>query len=206
MADRQFTSKKMRWLNSICSDVTVSHVAFRIAYTIGDHFNSTTYEAWPSNQRMASRIGVAMKTVQRATGELERQGWLHVRRARGRLVTNRYRLRWPEGAIEPADKEAPKTRQDSSQKQDMGVRQSYLDILLRTSSTGRRERPMNFPDRGLYEQRLIQRYGPTAEHALSELNRQSPELLNLVCAAEKDGQFTAADMSALLLHVRSLDK
>jgi hypothetical protein len=205
MTARPFNLKKMKWLNAVCKDCKISPTAFRVAYLLGDHFNSISGEAWPSHQRLASSLCIATKTIQRAARELEIHGWLEVRRSRGRRTTNRYRPHWPSGKVPVyEDRSDPNTGHLRPQTGDENVPQSYLPNLLRTSLSRGREKKSRFLDRGLYEQRIGQKFGPRAEEALVELNKNDPELLDILCRAEKDGQLTAADMHGLQLHLASL--
>jgi len=205
MAAQPFNRDKMRWLNAVCKDCNVSATAFRIAYLLGDHFNSVTGVAWPSHKRLASIICAATKTVQRGLRELENRGWITIQRSRSRRTTNRYRLHWPVGE-ERADKDksVPNNGHSKANKEDEDVSQSYLSNLPRTSLSGSRGKKSHFPDRGLYEQKIIERFGPRAEEALVELNKTAPHLLDAICRAEKDGELTAADMHGLQLHLASL--
>lgn len=172
---------------------------------LGDHFNSVTGVAWPSHKRVASYLCIATKTVQRSVRELENRGWLTIQRSRSRRTTNRYRPHWPSGrTTAEGDNSGPNNGHLSANKGDEHVRQSFLENLLRTSLSGSRGKKANFPDRGLYEQHILERFRGDAEQLLTELNEHAPDVLNVVCRAQKEGKLTAADWYGLRLYLRSL--
>ena len=203
MTAQHFYRNKMRWLNELCRDCAVSPMEFRIAYLIADHLNSVSGDAWPSHRRIASGLCVTTKTVQRAAKELESKGWLQVRRSK-RKRTNRYRLRWPGKADAQEDNLGLNSGQFSPPIEDTDVRQSFLDNPPRTFSTGHRGRKPYFPDRGLYEQQITERFGPETQDLLQMLHENAPDILNSICRAQKFGTLTAEHLVAARSHLFSL--
>jgi hypothetical protein len=204
MTTRPFNRDKMQWLTAICKDYNISATSFRIAYLIGDHFNSMSGEAWPSHQRIASILRVATKTVQRAARDLEDHGWLEIRRSRSRRSSNRYRIRRPTGVESSSrDNSEPSSGHLGPRKGDDNVRQSFSENLTRTFLNGSRGKT-HFPDRGRYEQQLIERFGDDAEQIVTELHERASDVLDVVCLAQKENQLTEADWSGLRLFLQSL--
>lgn len=205
MATHPFHRNKMIWLNAICKDCGVSATAFRIAYFIADHLNSISGDAWPSHNRIASKLCITTKTVQRASRELERSGWLKIQHSRSRRTTNRYRPCWPDGnGAFNQDNSALNSGNITPNTGDENVPQSYLANLLRTSLRGHRGQTVRFPDRGLFEQRIVRRFGSEAEELLTQLDKHAPDVLNAICVAEKQGDLTLTHVQAARLYLQSL--
>jgi hypothetical protein len=82
------------WLNRVLSDVELSPNAFKVAFKIGQHFNSRQGgAAWPSSLTIATGIGIDQATVIRAVRQLRERGHLIVEPGRpGRGHSNRYRM------------------------------------------------------------------------------------------------------------------
>src|SRR3569832_264819 len=95
MDARSYNRQKMQWLNAVNLECSVSSTAFRVAYLIADHQNQVTGFAWPSRTRLAGKICLSTRSIQRAVVQLEELGWLAVDRQKER--SNQYRLRWPPG-------------------------------------------------------------------------------------------------------------
>lgn len=68
----------------------IKGAARRAAFQIADAHNEGRGDAWPSYRLMAAREGVSQKTMEFGVRQLERLGFLHVERRRGR--SNYYRL------------------------------------------------------------------------------------------------------------------
>lgn len=200
---RTFSRKKMRWLNAISKDSAVSATAFRVAYLIGDHLNVGSEDAWPSHRRLASMLSLTTKTIQRTSGQLERRGWLTIKRSPQEKTSNRYRLRWPPGMEEP-DNSVPQGRQAEEGEAVPDVRQSFLQNPSRTYLSGRRGRETYFPDRAQYEQLLALRFQPDGEELIYQLHKAAPELLHRLCIGERDATITDADVDGAKLYLKSL--
>jgi hypothetical protein len=191
-----FHRNRMRWLNAVFYDCSMSPMSCRIAFLIADHLNSVSGDAWPSIDRIADRLCVSTKTVQRSVKELEQAGWLSVNRSKGRMRSNRYRPNlMNEETRQARDKFGRKTGRHSPKKEDSDVPQSYLRKLPKTFSQeafARKER--RFPDQGTYEERIIQRYGPHMRGHLEALAIRDPAALARLCREEKHGVLTESDL------------
>ena len=64
------------WVKQILADPVLSPTAKNIGVAISIHMNSKTKEAWPSHSTLAKMCGVAKRTAERGTRELERTGHL----------------------------------------------------------------------------------------------------------------------------------
>lgn len=196
-----FHRNKMRWLNAIFYDCSVSPMSSRVAFLIADHLNSVSGVAWPSVERIADRLCISTKTVQRSVKELEKAGWLSVNRSKGRRQSNRYRPNFvKEETARSRDKSGQKTGHLSPGKEDCGVPQSYLRKIHRTFSQAASEgKERRLPDQGTYEERIIERYGSHIRGHLETLATQNPAALTRICRAEKLGFLTTADINEMVL-------
>jgi hypothetical protein len=91
MAD-DFTRRKLKWLDQLSRDLSVSHAGFRLAYALSGHFNHDSGEAWPTQATLAAALGVSDRTVRTLTEELASQGYLSVKSGRGRHQSNRFSM------------------------------------------------------------------------------------------------------------------
>ncbi|WP_186293998.1 helix-turn-helix domain-containing protein [Bradyrhizobium guangdongense] len=201
---RAFNREKMQWLNAISLECEISSTAFRVAYLIADHQNSVAGFAWPSLARLAGKVCLSNKSIQRAVGQLERLGWLAVERRREH--SNRYRLIWPPGRApvptqtegNDADKTVLVERQERLTGGDKTVRQSYLTKHPKTFSSrlggGRQGTP--FPDQGKFEAEIIGRFGPRMIDVLEKLNEIDPRAVERLCRRAKDGSLSRTDIAA----------
>ncbi|WP_083543481.1 helix-turn-helix domain-containing protein [Bradyrhizobium sp. CCGE-LA001] len=206
---RAFNREKMQWLNAISLECEVNSTAFRVAYLIADHQNSVAGFAWPSLARLAGKVCLSNKSIQRAVGQLERLGWLEVERRRER--SNRYRLRWPPGrapAPRPtegndADKTVLVERQERLTGGDKTVRQSYLTKSLKTFSSrlGGGRQGTRFADQGKFEAEIIGRFGPGMIDVLEKLNEIDPRAVEQLCRRAKNGTLSRVDIAAAELTV-----
>jgi biotin operon repressor len=81
---------RAEWMDLIALDPTVSHVAFRPAGVIGSHFNKYSGDTFLNQEKLARVMGVSERTVWTAVNELERLGYLIVKRREfGTLTRNR---------------------------------------------------------------------------------------------------------------------
>lgn len=206
---RAFNREKMRWLNAVSHECEINSTAFRVAYLIADHQNSVAGFAWPSLARLAEKVCLSNKSIQRAVGQLERLGWLEVERKRER--SNRYRLRWPPGrgpvhtptAEMSADKIVPKSRQTRLTRWDKSVRQSYLTKHLKTYSSrlGEGWQGTPFTDQGKFEAEIIRQFGTDMIEVLEKLNEIEPSAVAQLCRRAKDGTLSHVDIAAAQLAV-----
>jgi hypothetical protein len=191
MADN-FSSRKMRWLNSIFFDPTIKATTCRIAYVIGDYLNRHTGDAWPAQATIARKIGACPKTVYRAIKELERRGQLSVRRG-GRAGTLRYAPIFVSNVRHPC----PPTS-------DLRVQESYLDKLLRTNlgATGvanAKGRVRNLA-RGHYEieiaERLRKELGIDGMAVLGFLAQIDDHIVAQMCERQQAGTLSSEELQA----------
>lgn len=199
--------EKMQWLNAVSLECEVSSTAFRVAYLIADHQNRVTGFAWPSLARLAERICLSSKSIQRAVGQLEKLGWLKVDRRRDR--SNRYRMAWPPGQKpspppkedDGEDKIVPNQGQHCPSGQGKTVRQSYLTKYPKTFSSrlGEGRLGKKFSDQGRYEAEIIGRFGPGMVEVLEKLNEVEPIAVERLCRMAKDGTLTLSDIAAARL-------
>lgn len=94
------TRKLFLWLDQVRSDPELSPSAFKVAYEIGQHFNSRHGgAAWPSSQTIATNIGVGKATVIRVVRQLRERGHLKIDPGKaGRGYSNKYFLILKKGA------------------------------------------------------------------------------------------------------------
>jgi DNA-binding transcriptional MocR family regulator len=77
---RSFTSRKLEILDAISMDPRVTAAEFRVAYRLIQHQNAETGAIFPSQDRLASQIGVKERTVRANIAGLVKKGWLDVNR------------------------------------------------------------------------------------------------------------------------------
>ncbi|MBR1174867.1 helix-turn-helix domain-containing protein [Bradyrhizobium sp. KB893862 SZCCT0404] len=109
---RSSTRKLFVWLDQVRGDAELSPVDFKVAYEIGQHFNSRHGgAAWPSSLTIATGIGVDKATVIRAVRRLRERGHLTVEPGcAGRGHSNRYRMSRPKIKGAPAHPLEPNKR------------------------------------------------------------------------------------------------
>lgn len=206
---KAFNREKMQWLNAISLECEINSTAFRVAYLIADHQNSVAGFAWPSLARLAGKVCLSNKSIQRAVGQLEGLGWLEVERRRER--SNRYRLRWPPGRApvptpaegNDADKTVLVERQTRLSRGDKTVRQSYLNKHLKNHSSGLGggRQGVRFSDQGRFEAEIIARFGPGMIDLLEKLNEIDAGAVEQLCRRAKDGTLSRVDIAAAELTV-----
>jgi Helix-turn-helix domain len=94
---KQFARQRHLWLEKVQATVARGELpqsAFSVAFELSRHINSKTRIAWPSEARIAKRLGLKEGTVQKRISQLRCAGFLIVRRANKKL-TNRYCLACP---------------------------------------------------------------------------------------------------------------
>jgi len=207
MEARVFNREKMQWLNAVNLECGVSSTAFRVAYLIADHHNRVTGFAWPSRARLAGKICLSSRSIQRAVVQLEELGWLVVDRQRER--SNRYRMSWPPGRkpsprpkeAEGEDKTVHSERQECHSGEDKIVRQSYSTKYPKTfsSRTGVGKPGKRFSDQGRYEAEIIRQFGPDMFEVLQKLNEVDSIAVERLCRMARDGTLTFSDIAAARL-------
>lgn len=68
---KEFVRQKARLRDAIVHDQQLPRAARHIGHEIADHLNWQTGDAWPSQETLAARTGYSVKTVQRATKQLD---------------------------------------------------------------------------------------------------------------------------------------
>jgi hypothetical protein len=71
---------RMEWTDVMALDAELSATAFKVASVIGTHFNNYSGDTYVTQQTIARVMGLSPRTVQNAIVELERRGYLIVRR------------------------------------------------------------------------------------------------------------------------------
>jgi hypothetical protein len=71
---------RMEWTDTMVLDPNLSHVAVRVGCVIGTHFNRRSGETYVRQDTIARIMGISARTVWSAIVELERSGYLIVKR------------------------------------------------------------------------------------------------------------------------------
>ena len=71
---------RAEWMDVMALDSSLSHVAFRAAGVIGSHFNRHTGKTFLNQKTLANVMGVGERTAWSAVNELDRAGYLIVKR------------------------------------------------------------------------------------------------------------------------------
>lgn len=71
---------RMEWTDVLALDQALSHTAFRVGCVIGSHFNRFTGDTHISQETIARVMGIAERTVWGSIVELERLGYLIIKR------------------------------------------------------------------------------------------------------------------------------
>jgi DNA-binding Lrp family transcriptional regulator len=71
---------RMEWTDVMALDAELSATAFKVAGVIGTHFNNCSGDTYVTQQTIARVMRLSPRTVQNAIVELERRGYLIVRR------------------------------------------------------------------------------------------------------------------------------
>ncbi len=101
MADGVITVKlKLDWQDRMAFDRDLSNMAFRVGYAISWHLNRYSGDTYVGRKTIAEKLGVTVKSVDRAIKELEAKGHLEVTHSRGRSNSNNYRPAFPQKATQ----------------------------------------------------------------------------------------------------------
>ena len=112
-ASRNEAAAKFRWIDQVCTDPKVGHLACRIASLMVRYFNAKRGFAWPGQKTLADAAGVTVRSVQNALQGLARRGHLSIRKRAGRV--NRYQYKLANDASPPAPGQANR-RSESSER------------------------------------------------------------------------------------------
>jgi hypothetical protein len=72
--NRTWTSRKMDYIDA--ANLRLPGAPFKVAVCILNHANQRTEKAWPSQETIALRTGLNVRTVERAVGEIVKIGWI----------------------------------------------------------------------------------------------------------------------------------
>jgi len=75
---------KLKWQDQMAFDLDLSATDFRVGFAIGWAINRHRGSAFISQDKLAVKIGVNVRTIQRSVDNLERRGHLRVHRRDGR--------------------------------------------------------------------------------------------------------------------------
>jgi len=199
---RAFNREKMQWLNAVSLECEVSSTAFRVAYVIADHHNRVTGFAWPSRSRLAGKVCLSSRTIQRAVVQLEHLGWLTVDRQRER--SNHYLMSWPPGrkptpttkGAQEEDKAVQTAGQTCLPGPDKNGRQTYSNKYPRTFSrrSGEGSCGKVLSDQRTYEMRIVEQFGPGTIEVLQILREASPTLVKELHKKARCGTLTQVDI------------
>jgi biotin operon repressor len=82
---------RLEWIDLMALDASLSHVALRVAAVIAYHLNKHTGKAFLTQELIAQILGISERTVYTATKELERRGYLIVKRREFGTITRKTR-------------------------------------------------------------------------------------------------------------------
>lgn len=86
---REHTKRKFELLDAISMDPRVTAGEFRVAFRLMQHANAETGAIFPSQDRLASQIGMKERAVRACIAGLVSKGWLRTRRP-NRRTSNLY--------------------------------------------------------------------------------------------------------------------
>jgi hypothetical protein len=71
---------RMEWTDVMALDAELSPIAFKVASVVGTHLNNYSGHTYVTQQTIARVMALSLRTVQKAIVELEKRGYLIVRR------------------------------------------------------------------------------------------------------------------------------
>jgi hypothetical protein len=80
----------IEWLQQVAADPKLPPMATRVANILSRYVNTRSFEAWPSVQTLAQKLGATDRGVQKAVAALVAGGHLQVTVGGGRTNSNRY--------------------------------------------------------------------------------------------------------------------
>lgn len=87
----RFTAEKLLWQRLVLQDPSINAFAKVLAAFLTHSLNEKRGGAWMSQPELASRLGVDVRTIRRATADLVEAKWLTVTVSKGRGRSNVYR-------------------------------------------------------------------------------------------------------------------
>lgn len=105
---------KFRWIDQVCRDDQIGHLACRIASLLVPYFNLQKGYAWPSQSTLAKAAGVTTRSVQNALKALTYRGHLATSSRKGSVNHYAYKLAKPaSGSLSQAAKRGSKSGEQS---------------------------------------------------------------------------------------------
>ena len=198
---------KARWLKRVMYDSPASPVEKCLAYAISDHLNCVTLDCWPSQPTLMRLLGrSSARTVQRAARGLVRHGLIKIRPNRGSRSSLRYA---PVLSFAKRDKTVADTGQNCLDAPDTSVRESFLGIHSKSSSTAPADEELNkLParassyrraERGAIELQLAEALGPDGLGILSRLSSIDDAVVERLCRAYAGKSLGERELSAARL-------
>jgi DNA-binding transcriptional MocR family regulator len=86
---------KFKWIDQVCRDDQIGHLACRIASLLVPYFNRQKGYAWPSQRTLAKAAGVTTRSVQNSLQALKSRGHLATSNRTGRVNHYAYKLAKP---------------------------------------------------------------------------------------------------------------
>jgi hypothetical protein len=78
MSAPKYDRRKFGWLDRVMFDTTLQPAVRVVAFTIYRHLNDVTGDAWPSQQTMARKSGLNIRTVRAAIKILHAKGYIDI--------------------------------------------------------------------------------------------------------------------------------
>jgi hypothetical protein len=86
-----FARRRFEWLDQLVADREVTAAAFALGYVVSAHINRETGEAYPTQETLAGKVGLSVRSVRSLTDLLAARGHLQITESRGRGHSIRYR-------------------------------------------------------------------------------------------------------------------
>jgi hypothetical protein len=203
----QVNRAKARWLKRVMYESVATSTQKCFAYSIADHLNCVTMDCWAGQPRFARLLGrQSIKTVQRAAGSLARLELLKFSRCGKAKSSWRYA---PVFLASDWDQFVAKGGQPCPGLGDRNVRQSFLEIQLRSFSTAADDKrpvqghPQRFPykraERGSIEVKVAEMLGQDGMKVLGVLSALDDLIVDRLCGAYVEGMLGERELAAARL-------
>jgi hypothetical protein len=192
-----------RWLKRVMYHSLATSTEKCFAFTVADHLNCVTLDAWPGLATVASRLGFkSTRTVCRAATRLEQLGLLSVTRVRGV-----YRFA-PIFVAEDGVTDVTESGHSGPASTDRNVHESLLGILITSEPRGPAEqangetvsshrRPWH--QRGAIEVKVAKWLGNPGVDLLARLGQLDDAHVDRLCRAYEAGMLTERELAAARL-------
>lgn len=201
----QVNRAKARWLRRVMYGSIATSTEKCFAYSVADHLNCVTLDCWMGQPRVGRLLGwKSIKTVQRAAGNLARLDLLTFRRCR--------KANWRYAPVfVPSDWDKPVSEkgQPCPDQIDADVRQSFLEIHLKSDSTAAevkrpKERhqpaqPFERAQRGGLEIKIAEILGLDGMKILGDLSALDDRIVDRLCGAYVEGMLGERELAAARL-------